>query len=358
MSVSKVGDKYIARGKITLADGSRKDYKRQFDRKQDAIEFDTDYKRLHRNLIVQSKTITFKELADLYLEKNKNKKKISTITTDKYALDVINKKIGDKRIGTLNRNNLSKLFDEFDQEGLKQNTIDRRYYCVQKILSFAKKEGYIDYNPMLDVDKIKKLDEVTEEDAVHNCWTLNEYKDFIKYVSEPMYRDCFEFLFYMGVRKGEVMGLTWKNVDIKNKTVRIVQQINQHAGGIITSPKTKNSIRTIMMPNVVLKTIKKRLDNAKKEVGFKDTWFVFGFDQPLTRNLLPKRLDKYIEKANVKRITLHGFRHSHASLLINNGSNILAIANRLGDTVETVLETYAHLFKSTELELIKAIDQL
>lgn len=96
----------------------------------------------------------------------------------------------------------------------------------------------------------------------------------------------------------------------------------------------------------------------QKKVGLKDTWFVFGFDQPLTRNLPLKRLDKYIEKANAKRITLHGFRHSHVSLLINNGSNLLAIANRLGDTVETVLEIYAHLFKTTELELIKAINLL
>lgn len=75
MSVNMVGDNSIARGKITLADGSRKDRKRIFDGKQDAIEFGTDYKRLHRYLIVLLKTITLKELADLYMEKNKNKKR-------------------------------------------------------------------------------------------------------------------------------------------------------------------------------------------------------------------------------------------------------------------------------------------
>lgn len=94
----------------------------------------------------------------------------------------------------MSRNNLSKLFDIFDQEGLKQNTLVHRYYCVQK-KSFAKKEDYIDYNPKLDVDKIKKLDEVTEEDAVHNCWTLNEYKDFIKYLSESIYVIVFNSCF-------------------------------------------------------------------------------------------------------------------------------------------------------------------
>ena len=65
--------------------------------------------------------------------------------------------------------------------------------------------------------------------------------------------------------------------------------------------------------------------------------------------------NKYIPE-NLKKITLHGFRHSHVSFLINHGANIKAIADRIGDTVDQVLKTYSHLFQKTEDELISLIE--
>lgn len=358
MSVTKVGNKYVARGKVTMADGIRKDYKRLFDKKSDAIEFDTDYKKLFKNKLVQSKTITFKEAAALYIDNQKGKKKESSIITDERTLKVINDKIGDKKIGSFNIHNLEDIMKEFYDKGYANNTLEKYHFNIQKVLEFCRKRGYIDYNPMKDVDKIKQRDVIKDDDVVLNCWTPKEFKKFIAVVDNQYWNDVFTFLYYMGTRRGELIGLQWNYVDFDKKTIKIAQQLNFDAGGKLTTPKSEASKRNVMMPNKITDLMTRRYKEASDLHGFKKDWFVFGNDTHMARTTLLRKLDEYIEKANVKRITPHGFKHSHVSYLINKNKNVFAIAARVGDTPQVLMKTYAHLFKESERELIKAIDQL
>ena len=78
--------------------------------------------------------------------------------------------------------------------------------------------------------------------------------------------------------------------------------------------------------------------------GFKETWFMFGRTNPIAENTLTRVKDTAIEKAEVKRIFTHELRHSHASNLLSNGMNIMAVSKRLGHSdMETTLRIYAHL---------------
>lgn len=114
-----------------------------------------------------------------------------------------------------------------------------------------------------------------------------------------------------------------------------------------------------IMPEVLVNCLKKAKLEAKQLNGFNENYFVAGDAFPISSNALADRKNTNCEKAGVKQIRLHDFRHSCASLLINKGANIQVVAKYLGHTkIEETLKTYSHLFISTLDEIINVIDTL
>lgn len=111
------------------------------------------------------------------------------------------------------------------------------------------------------------------------------------------------------------------------------------------------------MPKVLTEDLKKAKLEAKKVNGFSENYFVAADAYPVSSNALADHKNANCEKAGVKQIRLHDFRHSCASLLINEGANIQVVARYLGHTkIEETLKTYAHLFISTLDEIVDVID--
>ena len=122
------------------------------------------------------------------------------------------------------------------------------------------------------------------------------------------------------------------------------------------------------MPSILVKELLKWEEVSKQFLGYHCNGFVFGNDKPLAAETLRRKFYKYIQLANsnqrpenqIPYITLHGFRHSHASYLINNmsaGFTDFDIAKRLGDTVSTLHSTYAHWFKAADKNIINFMDE-
>lgn len=118
------------------------------------------------------------------------------------------------------------------------------------------------------------------------------------------------------------------------------------------------------MPDEVIKIMKEWKSENEKIVNFSEDCFVFGFYRPIHLERMRRRLQEKIKKLNeegnnIPVITLHSFRHSHASYLINNMSNQFTdfdIAKRLGDTVATLHSTYAHWFKQADKSIVDFIN--
>ena len=199
--------------------------------------------------------------------------------------------------------------------------------------------------------------------------TPNEYNLFISVVGNIVYKVFFAFLYYMGVRKGEAQALTWEDIDFENNTARIIKTITNKTDELnenglklkITNTKNRKN-RTIKIP-IALKTMLLKLCQYYGEFeGFNAKWFVFGGDRHLASQSIDNIKDSCFEFVKEKygkeinRITNHEFRHSHASYLISKGITVELIAYRLGDTVEVVLKTYAHLFPEVEDSIIDELD--
>ncbi|MDD5888067.1 MAG: site-specific integrase [bacterium] len=153
------------------------------------------------------------------------------------------------------------------------------------------------------------------------------------------------------------MGWTGSNGKTPNKNISITKGDSGYWN--ITTPKTKSSRRTVPMPDVLVNYLLKLKEQCHNYYGFNDKWFVFGDINPLHPDLLRRRKNDNAKKAGVKQIRIHDFRHSCASLLINNGANITLVAKYLGHTkVDETLNTYSHMFKNKLDDIVNLINDL
>lgn len=96
-----------------------------------------------------------------------------------------------------------------------------------------------------------------------------------------------------------------------------------------------------------------------KQYGFNQKWYVFGDKEPLSANTLRHKKNDYTKLAGIKQIRTHDFRHSCASLLINNGANIMIVAKYLGHAkIDETLNTYSNLFQSKVDDAVQTINQV
>lgn len=215
--------------------------------------------------------------------------------------------------------------------------------------------------PVLDKLVKRKSNEIRniKNDAEWNFWTYDEFHKFIVNVDDRNDFIMFNFLYYTGLRKREMFALTWDDLDFNKKTLAINKQITNHVGTgtyEITSTKTKNSDGLIDLDNHLIKLLQEHYVHETKLYGFNKSWFIFGNIKPISSTSLARKLDYYINISNVKKITPHGFRHSHASLLIHLGCDEYEVATRLRDNVETVMKTYYHMFPEKKTSTINTLN--
>lgn len=225
-------------------------------------------------------------------------------------------------------------------------------------------EGYLENNPIAKVNRDKRKN---EQDKKMLFWEPEDFHKFIKEVDLPLYKLIFMTLYYMGLRRGELLAIKWDDVDLSNKTITINKTFSTKTN-TITTPKTKNSYRTITMPDILVKEIAAWKTRIEAFVGYSPNGYVFGNDRPVAPETLRRKFHEYIKQANMKQrsdnqipvIRIHDLRHSHASFLINNmsaGFTDIDIAKRLGDTVATLHNTYAHWLKAADKGIIDFMDK-
>lgn len=192
-------------------------------------------------------------------------------------------------------------------------------------------------------------------------YDLEEFDALCNVIDDLMWKTFFMTLYYSGMRVGELLALTNKDVNFEKETIKIDKSLTRKttdgAPYKITYPKNKSSIRTISIPKELVNQLKSYFEY--KEKNNISSSFLFGGDVPLAENTYARRLAKYAERANIKKIRIHDFRHSHASLFINLGANVVLVSKRLGhSTPNETLATYGHLFPSSEPDIVHKLDDV
>ena len=161
---------------------------------------------------------------------------------------------------------------------------------------------------------------------------------------------AFERLYWTGIREGELLALTPVDFDFEKQTVSITKSYQRMKGrDVITDPKTPKSNRVVQMPSFLCDEIR---------VYIKTLYAVQPDDRifQVTKSYLFREMERGCKETGVKRIKVHGLRHSHISLLIDIGFSALAIADRVGHESIDITYRYAHLFPTRQTEMANKLD--
>jgi len=168
-------------------------------------------------------------------------------------------------------------------------------------------------------------------------WTLDEFNQAMVHVTNWSFRVAFMLMYWLGLREGECLALQPADI-LSTKVARIEKTHHRRKGEDKNGPpKTDNSYRDVSMPDFLYDEVLRYID-ALYDIDKHDRIFYF------QKGTLGRTLNEAANAAGVKRIRVHDLRHSHAALLVELGYSIVAVAERLGDTVEVAMSTYAHLY--------------
>ena len=306
--------------------------------------------------------IMFIDIYNEWLDLKKTQVKSSTYYTrkkreNKYILPFFkNYKLNSIKINIINNWKL-----EIEKKSISLEHKNKIIADLKEILNYAKDNYDFDIKVLSKLSKYKIEEVKKDHESTYNFWTNDEFNKFIKVVDDELYFTIFNFLYYTGVRFGEMTALNWNDINFEKKELRINKTLNTKTEDnkyIITSPKTQNSIRIIDLDDNLLKLLSKHYENEKKIYDFNKEWFIFGNVKYIPATTFARRLNKYIKIANVKKITPHGFRHSHVSLLINLGCDSKDVAERVGDTIQMVEKTYYHMFPSKKKKTVELLNNI
>ena len=296
--------------------------------------------------------MTFQNLYELYMEDMTARLKQSTILTKKHICEThILPFFGKKPINEIKASDVRRWQNQLmnSPKGYSKTylkTINNQLTCM---INYAKRFYDLNTNPCGQAGSIgqAKAEEM-------DYWTYDEYIAFREGIKDkPLSYICFQVLYWTGMREGELLALTAADIDLVTKQIDINKTYQRlHGEDIITTPKTRKSKRKVPIPDFLCQELQEYMD-SRYMLAPNERLF------PITKSFLSHEMERGCKKTGVKRIRIHDIRHSHASLLINQGCDALILADRLGhEKVSTTLNTYSHLFPHKQQELVSNLEQL
>ena len=151
-----------------------------------------------------------------------------------------------------------------------------------------------------------------------------------------------------GLRRGELLGLKWTDIDLRRKTMRIQRSIARQNGSVGEVPlKTKNAYRTLPLSEDAVEVLKEQ----KKKAGDSPYVFPSPAREPMTPDTVLHRLQRVLKRAGLPRIRFHDLRHTFATLALQNGVDVKTVSGMLGHySAGFTLDTYAHVTTSAQIQ--------
>ena len=242
-----------------------------------------------------------------------------------------------------------------NQTKLSNSTKNLIIAFVKGMIQYGVKLKYLKTNPFDVCEKFKLTleDNDKKEELHHQVWDMDQFNRFIStFVTSDRkqfeYKVLFTLLYDTGMRINECLSLTWSKLDGNQLTIdRQAMVVNSEVKWCPL--KTAKSKRTIYVTDYDRDLLYQLKELKSKAVPQLDDYFIFGkAKHPISTTAVRDKFSFMIKDLDLPRITLHGFRHSHASLLFKNSMDIAYISRRLGHSnIQQTLKTYTHFLKDT-----------
>lgn len=308
--------------------------------------------------LVDNSNLTVSAWLDIWFETNKDDWEITSRIQRENAIKYQMKPLlGKYKLADLDKATYKRVFINVLLKKYEPSTVQLFHRLFKVAINAAVDSEIIKRNRFNNI-------KIVENKIENNFLTAPALKSFLvsaKTLENITNYTAILLLAYTGLRKGELQGLKWNNINFSKKELTVERTRDKYGD---RSPKTKKSFRTILIDDIVLEQLKiyktwckKILLTFGKKLKDNGDDFIFISHQsgtPIGDNTLNASFTRIVKDTGVKKITPHGLRHTHATILIAEKTPLKTISDRLGNTPEMVLKVYGHSFKELEKESVEA----
>jgi len=227
-------------------------------------------------------------------------------------------------------------------KGLSAKTVRNINQIISSALNLAKEQKLLASNPA----EACALPRVEHREM--KTLPVEQLTSFLREAKETGVYEMYYIELATGLRRGELLGLKWQDIDMVNGTIRVQRQVARIDGEIVEAPlKTKNSYRTVSIGPDAIEVLKEQ----KKKVGDSEYVFPSPNGGPISPDSVLNMLHRVLERAGLPKIRFHDLRHTFATLALQNGVDIKTVSGMLGHfSAGFTLDTYAHVTTSAQRE--------
>ena len=345
-------------GQVTI-DGKR--VSKTFRIRKDAQDWiNSTTRQVKQGLTYESTRTTVDELLTEWLKmKTSNSRPSTGEQYRRMARLYISPVLGGVKLQELSPVKIQALYRDLEASGTGKRTVELVHTVIHGFLAHALKMGYVAQNwaVMVEVPRPEKSEmAVWDESQVSRFLTM--FRD------DPFYR----LVFATGMRRGELIGLQWKDVDWKTGMIHVRRQVYHPEGGgfIFQPPKTERGKRAIRLGTGLLEALRKHYQETvplMKAIAGND-WqeydLVFPSSKGTPRNgyNVSKAFHDAAELAGLPVIRFHDIRHTAASIMLLHGEPPVRVAAILGQSVAILLSTYAHYIQDDQERASQLMDEI
>lgn len=246
---------------------------------------------------------------------------------------------------------------------LAPKTIKNNLSLISEVFSYAVKMGVVSDNPCSKVTIPKGK---VKEKEIYSPEEVQKILDLLEH--EPMkYRVFFNLMIYSGFRRGEMLGLEWKDIDFENCIISVRRTSNYTStkGTYTDTTKTRRSQRTLKFPKHIMDMLKEyKAEQDEQALNCGDQWletdrlFTKWNGEPMYTGQPYSWFEEFCERNGLPFHGIHSFRHTFASLLVNQGVDIVTVSGALGHSaVSTTSNIYCHILQEAQAKVSNAVSE-
>src|SRR5215210_3015302 len=313
-----------------------------------------------RGIVYDDENMTVSEYLDRWLsDSDRGTVRESTYSRDKYLVtNHIKPSIGRIKLKNVSALHLQRLYRDRLDAGLSGSTVQKMHHVIHKALSQAVRWDLILRNP---ADNVKAPTPSTKE--IHPL-SADEARQLLEAARDDRLEALYVLALHTGMRRGELLGLKWDDVDLDNETIRVRRTLTRKGTGyVLGEPKTRKSRRTIRLTKRAVEALRshrtRRLEEKLRATEYDDSGLVFageGGNLINPSNLRQRSFVPLLMRAGLPQITFHDLRHTCASLLFQKNVHPKFVQERLGHASGSItLDTYSHMLPGMGSEAADAM---
>lgn len=361
--IRKKHDKYCVIAKFLDKDKKIKQKQlKSFDKKKAATIYLTEEKnKLNKNIFVLPSDTTLISYLNSWNELRKDNIEIKTYIYYRDLSVRVNSYFENTKLTSLTSIQIELFYKELSKE-LSKNSVLKYHRFLNKALGDAKRKRLIEFNPceFVEIPRGEKSD-------VAQSLNLEESQELLNLSIATRYELPVHLGIFLGLRASEMLGLSWDRINFKNRTIKIDRSTirNKETKKVeFKPPKTKKSIRTIRIPNELMKCLElnyKRFRYLKLQgvPNPHNLLFTKLNGDPMSSDTFSNIFSSFLKKINFKHIRYHDLRHTNATLHLKAGTSLKVTSNHLGhSTINITADLYTHVLQELENEAADNLDNL